>query len=263
MAERWQQWMPFHIDKFRGSPAVQAMHPCARLGYLYLLASAWQSQDCTLSPDASDLEIASGLGVELWAEYGARIVTKFGQNSDGRLFNAVLLVEWTEAKRVFEARRKSADRTNEVRKKASPSTVADTVTVQGPSRRADTHTQTGTGTDKANAPVVEEDRPAGVMVAREVMAELGISGMQLLATLADVCEDEMKKGADWQGLRKRMVTAGKRFAELSHRLYGNKPGEFFGNGIWRKPESQWPWKQGLEPPPAANGNGKKYWKPEH
>ena len=49
MPAKWQQWMPFRIDAFKGSPAVQAMHPSARSGYLYLLTYAWQTDDCTIS----------------------------------------------------------------------------------------------------------------------------------------------------------------------------------------------------------------------
>lgn len=102
MPAKWQTWMPFHIDKFRGSPEVQAMHPSARSGYLYLLASAWQTDDCSISADPIDLATESGLGDELWAVHGPRILRKFITREDGRLQNDVLHAEWVEAKRIFE-----------------------------------------------------------------------------------------------------------------------------------------------------------------
>jgi uncharacterized protein YdaU (DUF1376 family) len=115
MAAKWQQWMPFHIDRFRGSPDVQAMHPVARIGYLYLLASAWQTDDCSISADDLDLSSLSGLGDELWSQYKARILRKFATREDGRLFNQVLFDEWLGAKRIFEARSASARKTTETR----------------------------------------------------------------------------------------------------------------------------------------------------
>lgn len=106
MAERWQQWMPFHIDRWRGSPSVNAMHPSAQMGYLNLLCSCWQSPDCSLPDDPIDLATESRLGDELWALYGPRIVRKFSLVS-GRWQNGVLFEEWSEAKAVFERNRKA------------------------------------------------------------------------------------------------------------------------------------------------------------
>jgi uncharacterized protein YdaU (DUF1376 family) len=111
MAKPWQQWMPFYIDRFRGSPDVQAMHPIARIGYLYMLASAWQTEDCTLQNDLLDLASISGLGDELWAQYSARILRKFETTEDGRLRNRVLFQEWSSAKRIFDARSEAAKQT--------------------------------------------------------------------------------------------------------------------------------------------------------
>ena len=149
MPSRWQQWMPFRIDAFKGSPAVQAMHPAARIGYLYLLACSWQTEDCTLSCDPLELAEQSGLGDELWAVHGQRILRKFEwtDESHSRLRNDVLFDEWKEAKRVFDARRQAADRTNSSR---SPHGHRDGE-VSAPSRSADTHTQTGTGTEEQEA----------------------------------------------------------------------------------------------------------------
>jgi uncharacterized protein YdaU (DUF1376 family) len=104
MPAKWQQWMPFKIDAFRSSPAVQAMHPAARAGYLYLLASAWQTDDCTLPSDALELAEISGLGDELWQIHGPRILRKFSPNGrPDRLQNPVLVEEWKAAKAVYDA----------------------------------------------------------------------------------------------------------------------------------------------------------------
>ncbi|HEY4357081.1 MAG TPA: hypothetical protein VGN16_15135 [Acidobacteriaceae bacterium] len=114
MAARWQQWMPFHIDRFRGSPDVQAMHPAARCGYLYLLAWAWQTDDCSLPDDDMDLAAASGLGDDMWPLYAPRIRRKFVVEN-GRLSNATLRAEWEDARWVYEKRSAAAKNTNKVR----------------------------------------------------------------------------------------------------------------------------------------------------
>ena len=116
MAERWQQWMPFHIDRFRGSPNVQAMHPAARCGFLYLLSSAWQTADCSISADPLDLATESGLGDELWAIHGPRILRMFHDNGNGRLVNDVLTGEWNLAYRKFLANQERAKNTNDKRR---------------------------------------------------------------------------------------------------------------------------------------------------
>jgi hypothetical protein len=107
--------MPFHIDRWRGSPDVRAMHPAARMGYLELLCSCWQSPDCTINDDPLDLATNSGLGDELWAVYGARILRKFDVVEGDRLRNQVLYGEWKEAKRIFEARAAAARKTTQTR----------------------------------------------------------------------------------------------------------------------------------------------------
>src|SRR4051812_35992644 len=94
--------MPFHIDRFKGSPAVQAMHPIARSGYLYLLTCQWQSDGCSLPSDPIDLAELSGLGDELWAQYGARIMRNFDVLEDGRFRNSVCFEEWQESKAIFD-----------------------------------------------------------------------------------------------------------------------------------------------------------------
>ena len=165
MPQKWQQWMPFRIDAFKASPAVRAMHPAARAGYLYLLACAWQTEDCTIPLDALMLADMSELGDELWALHGERIVRKFEQIEGRKLRNAVLFEEWKEAKRVFEARREAANRTNSAR---SPS-HSESVTERAPSRSADTRTTVVS----VSVPVpVEEVAPE--MVASAVITELRI-----------------------------------------------------------------------------------------
>lgn len=104
MAAKWQQWMPLQIDKWRGSPAVRAMHPTARSGYLDLLIAQWQTEDCAISSDPMDLAELSGLGDELWEEYGRRILRNFASIEGGKLRNKVCFDEWQEARAVFEKR---------------------------------------------------------------------------------------------------------------------------------------------------------------
>jgi hypothetical protein len=141
--------MPFKIDAFKGSPAVQAMHPAARIGYLYLLSCAWQTEDCTIPCDHLDLAEMSGLGDDLWVQHSVRILRKFEDVGNGRLRNPVVYGEWKEAKRIFESRQHAADRTNKIR---SPQAIT-TVTVGAPSRSADTGTGTGT---EANPPIAPQ-----------------------------------------------------------------------------------------------------------
>lgn len=96
--------MPFHIDKFKSSPGVRAMHPAARSGYLYLIAYAWQTEDCSIPSDPIELAEISELGDELWETYGTRILRKFYTvEATGRLQNEVCFKEWREAKEKFEA----------------------------------------------------------------------------------------------------------------------------------------------------------------
>ena len=124
MAAKWQQWMPLHIDRWRGSPAVKAMHPTAQMGYLNLLMSQWQSEDCSLSGDPLDLAEKSELGDELWAVHGLRILRKFDQvNGNVRVRNSVCFEDWMEAKRIFEARQQAAVRTTKTRHKSNKTTV--------------------------------------------------------------------------------------------------------------------------------------------
>lgn len=65
MSARWQQWVPFHIDRFMGSASVRAMERTCRWGYWMLLCRAWQSEDCTVSADPLDLAQDSDLGDDL------------------------------------------------------------------------------------------------------------------------------------------------------------------------------------------------------
>lgn len=113
------------------------MHPAARIGFLYLLASAWQTDDCTISADPIDLATESGLGDELWAVHGGRILRKF-KFVDGRYRNDVVLEEWSEAKTIYDKRRAGAVRTNSVRSADGERTQSE--------RQADTQTVTGTTT---------------------------------------------------------------------------------------------------------------------
>ena len=151
MVAKWQNWMPFYIDAFMGSPAVQAMHPTARIGYLCLLARAWQTEDCTIPSDDLMLAEMSGIGDEFWAAYRERILRKFDQvDGTDRLRNAVLYEKWKDARRIYERRRESAERTNSERspsrKSSRPPQEPLPFIEREPSRPADTVTGTVTVT---------------------------------------------------------------------------------------------------------------------
>lgn len=157
MPARWQTWFPFYVDAFRGSPSVQAMAPAARAGYLYLLGAAWQSEDCTTTADPMELAELSGLGDELWATHGPRILRKFDRVGD-RLRNSRLYADWLEAKRIYDSRKNAAARTNLQCGRTADRSVTedesngdraqiDTVSDGSPTRSAFTRTVTKTPTD--------------------------------------------------------------------------------------------------------------------
>ena len=159
MAERWQQWMPLHIDRLRGSVHVQAMPPEARIGYLYLLASAWQSEDCSLSDDDEELRVQSGLSEEEWREHSAKILRRFTKREDGRLVNAVLLAEWKIAEEKFKTNQARAAATN--RKRAT--NAGRTPDERGAHALTGTGTLTGTSTETEKTFASTADAvPAGV-----------------------------------------------------------------------------------------------------
>jgi hypothetical protein len=153
MPAKWQQWMPFKIEKFWSSPSVQAMSHAAQIGYLRLLGCQWQSIDGAVSPDPFDLAEQSGLGDEAWTVHGPRILRKFITLKDGRLRNLPNYEDWCEAKRIFEARKSAALNTVRTRSPKGYRTVTipnvnghRTVTDQSPLCSADTITGTVTNT---------------------------------------------------------------------------------------------------------------------
>ena len=157
MPAKWQRWMPMEIDALKASPSVQAMHPTARAGYVWLLLDAWQSDDCTIPSDPLDLADKSGLGDELWAVYGTRILRKF-ERVDGsdRLRNLPQYERWQAAKVVYGKKVDAANRTNELRSPSLFTTVTDTEPLRSPSNLGNlpfetpliTETKTGTKTEK-------------------------------------------------------------------------------------------------------------------
>lgn len=215
MAERWQQWMPFHIDRWRGSAHVQAMRAAARAGYLYLLASAWQSEDCSLPAEDEELQVLAGVTEEEWREYGAKILRRFVKREDGRYVNEVLLGEWTAAKAVYDegqikrlelSRTRSAAgrRGNERRwaqvhgKPAAGSSQTDEMESQGhrtfafcddsdPANDRLTETQTGTKEEKtvtSSTAAVPASLPSPVSPAFLSLPLLG--GKRHIVTEADI-----------------------------------------------------------------------------
>lgn len=159
MPAKWQKWMPFHIDRFMGSLHVQAMHPGARAGYIYLLAAQWQSEDCTLAADDYELAVLSGMGA-WWQEYKPIIMRHFSPIEDGRLRNAVLFEEWTEAKRIFEARRKGANTTNDA-DAADTDAQSERTPKRSASRSANAHRHTCTGTETKTDTTKQKQKPSG------------------------------------------------------------------------------------------------------
>lgn len=126
------------------------MNPAARDGYRELLCSQWQSEDCTLPNDPLELAEMSLLGDELWSVHSPRILRNFEVLPNGRLRNRVCFEEWSEAKRIYEARQESAKRTTKVRSPRKKRTVTvdkTTVTDASASRSADTRTVTVTSTE--------------------------------------------------------------------------------------------------------------------
>jgi uncharacterized protein YdaU (DUF1376 family) len=237
MPAKWQQWMPFKIDAFRGSPSVQAMHPCSRAGYLYLLAAAWQSEDCTISADPVELADASGLGDALWAEYGGRILRKFSSAGNMRLKNIVLQQEWLEAKRVFEARKTGAQRTNSERS-------AD-------GHRADSERQAYTRTTvvdvSVNVPVAVgkddiEPEMVAMTLADNLRLAVGYGRGSLREAITEVALVESRAGRAMKDLAVEMEAAYRFFEQEKPtlRIQWN-PKSFFGDGHWRNPEG-WPRK---------------------
>jgi hypothetical protein len=170
MASKWQQWMPLKIDAFRASPAVQAMHPAARAGYIYLLLSAWQTDDCTVSADPLDLAETSGLGDELWALYGARIIRKFDEVEGGKLRNAVLFVEWQEAREIFEKNHLTPEELHEKRSSAGRKgnevrwrKIAKSSQMRGNESQNDCKTSpTVTGTETVTSTEEQEQKPLSI-----------------------------------------------------------------------------------------------------
>lgn len=239
MAAKWQQWFPFKIDSFRGSPSVQSMHPIARAGYIYLLAHAWQTEDCSIPRDEVELASISGLGEKLWKSYGPTVLRKFSSNEDGRLRNQVLLNEWNEAKRVFDARKEAAKRTNDGRSPYGHRTV----TVDGPSRSLDTRTTV--------VPVVVSV-PVSVQIEPEMMARglaerlgvsLGYGPGSFNTAVTEVAQAEQKAGRNLEDLAVEMEAAYRFYEQEKPNLriqWGTA--KFFGDGHWRNPDS-WPRKQ--------------------
>lgn len=135
MPANWQRYIPFEIDRFFGSAAVQAMSGAAQMGYWRLICAQWQSDECMLDPDPFNLAEKSGLGDELWAILSPRILRQFETLSDdnGALRNRVCFEIWTRTRTAYQRRAHAAEKTNERRSPSrSPSrngTVTDTVTV--------------------------------------------------------------------------------------------------------------------------------------
>ena len=246
MAAKWQQWMPLHIDRFFGSPAVQAMHPTAQMGYLRLLAACWQSEDCTVPADPIDLAEKSGLGDDMWAQFGPRILRKFERvDGNGHLRNLVCYEEWKEAKRVFDSRREAAAKTNSARSANGHRAVTDDIAV----RSADTRTTVVPVV--VNVPVSVRKEPdddlepemVAVCLGELLGISIGCGPGSMNAAVTEVAAAEKKRGKSMKELQVEMEGAYRFYEQEKPGLriqWG--PAKFFGDGHWRTPES-WPRKQ--------------------
>lgn len=245
MAAKWQQWMPLHIDRFMGSPSVRAMHPAAQMGYLYLLMVQWQSEDCTVSSDPFDLAEKSGLGDELWAVHGQRILRKFEAiESSGRLRNKICFEEWERARGTYQKRADAAEKTNTVRSPLRSPSGNGTVTVP---ETTDKRTGTVHGpvyVDVSVSVPVEGITPE--MMAKGLAERLGISlgyGPGSFNTaVTEVADGELKAGRNLEDLCIEMEAAYRFFEQEKPTLritWG--PAKFFGDGHWRNPDG-WPRK---------------------
>lgn len=243
MPAKWQQWMPFRIDAFKGSPAVQAMHPCARIGYLYLLACAWQTEDCTVSSDQLELAEQSGLGDELWAVHGPRILRKFEPvNGNGRLRNDVCFEEWERAKKAYQSRAYAAQKTNSTRSASENHTV----TVEN----SDGHrapTVYGRVYVPVDVPVSTEETESlpekpidASMLATAVLTECRIGGRDLRMVLEEVGRAEASHGEDLETITEQMIKSWADYCAAKPTLeYAWGATKFFGEGYWKRSET-WP-----------------------
>ena len=110
------------------------------------------------------------------------------------------------------------------------------------------------GKGREDASRVKPDDPTfdGAMVSRAVLVECGLSGNHLARILSDVAGAEIAKGANGVELKDRMVAAWREYDGNRARLQFPKGAEkFFGEGVWRAPPEDWPWKDTHKPKRAA------------
>lgn len=84
------------------------------------------------------------------------------------------------------------------------------------------------------------------MVAKAVMDDLRISGLQLSVAVTAQARLEMNNGADPHEVRTRMVSAAEDYERSKPRLEFKWGWESFFGGHWRNREG-WPWKQSQTP----------------
>ena len=174
-AEKWQQWMPLHIDRFTGSRQVQCLAPAGRAGYFYLLFAQWQSPDSTIPDDDEELAIASGLGDDVWASVKKVLLKQFPVISPGKRQNAVCLKEWQTALTKFETYHERASAGGRAKAQKSSPNPASVLLKQDSSRdeavldsaRACTTTTTYTSTKEKQLPCA----PADAGAAKETMKQ--------------------------------------------------------------------------------------------
>ena len=189
------------------------MHPAARSGYLYLLAYAWQTDDCSIPSDPVELAEISELGDDLWQTYGPRILRKFTPiEATGKLQNEKLLTEWMEAKKVFDARSLGGKR------KDSSKTLPAVIKVTPPQEQEHRQEQEQKQKQEPKKPFARSVPPeelAGTLplangtefqvsrsdVDRWVQAFPGVSVKQELKKFKAWCEDNPAKKKTAKGIK--------------------------------------------------------------
>jgi biotin operon repressor len=170
------------------------------------------------------------------------------ESRTGALINRRMLRE--ETKRADERGRLSkwrkAKKTNEERN--GPETVDETDLKRLSSSSSSTTTA-----------VLDDDAIDASMAVSGLIQLTGIHTQEARIVLDRMAQKAEKGHEDLKAWVDKMVQAWKLLESSRPKLkYAWGAERFFGEGHYKDPHG-WPWKEGYSPP-AANGNGKKYWK---
>lgn len=111
------EYMPLFINAFFADENVQAMNTEQRGAYMMLLMRGWQQSPPASVPD-DDAKLANwaGLAKARWMKMRDVVITPFDVGEDGRLYQKRLAREWIKSAKVYMARKRGAEVTNEARK---------------------------------------------------------------------------------------------------------------------------------------------------